>query len=95
VTRLRPIAGGSNTFFADPALIDHHTISKRLKWIAALRDIVSAWPSPLPKPHDFSLEPRSTDKGIRVDDLMALEVAVAKQYFRVAEEILGRRPTIA
>lgn len=94
IDRLQHIAGGSRDFFADPSPIPLRSAFERLRWVVALRDIVKGWPTTLPKPRDFDLEPRETEKGPRVDDLLALELAVARRYCRVAEEILGRRPTI-
>lgn len=94
VSRLQHIAGGNKNFFENPSPISRRSGPERFRWILALKDIVNEWPTSLPKPHDFDLEPRMTDKGPRVDDLLVLELAVARYYCHVAEEILGRRPTI-
>lgn len=94
VNRLRDIAGDNGDFFKDPSPISRRSTYERLRWIVALRVIVKEWPASFPKPRDFDREPRVTTKGPKVEDLFALELAVAKYYLHAAEEILGRRPTI-
>lgn len=94
VGRLRHITGGNESPFEKPPLVPRRTAVERLKWIVALRDIVKEWPSSLPRPKKFDLEPRMSAAGPRVEDLLALELAVANQYYYVAREVLGRKPTI-
>ena len=93
--RLSRIAGDNENPFESPSMISRSSVSERLKWIVALREIIKEWPSSFQKPQSFYLEPRETATvGPRVDDLLALEFAVAKYYAHAAEEVLGRRPTI-
>lgn len=94
LSRLRHIAGGNKNPFEKPSLIPRRTAVERLRWIVALRDIVREWPSSIPKPKNFDLKPRMSAAGPRVEDVLALELAVANQYYYVAREILGRKPTI-
>jgi hypothetical protein len=94
VERLQHVAGDNQNFFANPTPLPRSPVSQRLKWVLALKEIVKEWPSSLPKPRDFDLVPRTTAKGPKVEDVLLLELAVARCYCRVAEEILGRRPTI-
>jgi hypothetical protein len=94
VDRLQHIAGSNKDCFANPTPLSLRSGSERLRWIVALREIVKEWPTSLPKPHNFELEPRETPNGPRVEDLLGLELAVGRYYGHVAEEILGRRPTI-
>ncbi|KAF9642469.1 hypothetical protein BDM02DRAFT_3133072 [Thelephora ganbajun] len=94
VDRLRHIAGNNRNPFENPTPISRRSISERLGWIVALKDVVKEWLTSFPKPRDFDLEPRRTPAGPKVEDVLALELAVAKYYAHVAREILGRRPTI-
>ena len=94
VSRLRPIAGDNENFFANPCVIFRGSLTERLRWIVALREIIKDWPTSLQKPPNFNLEPRMTARGSNVEDIFALELAVARFYCHVAEEILGRKATI-
>jgi len=94
VDRLRHVAGDDGAPFANLKPFSRRSVPERLRWIVALRDIVKEWPTSLPKPREFDLEPRTTARGPRVEDLLALELAVARRYLHVTGEILDRRPTI-
>ena len=93
--RLQPITGSSN-YFLDPAPVTFSTIEDRVKWLLAFRDVVSPWPSSFQKSKDFDIVPRrSSDKAaLKVQDVTALELALARFYCHTAQEILGQRPTI-
>ena len=95
VDKLRQVAGGSGKdFFVNPSSPSRQSVPERLRWIVALRDIVKEWPTSLPKPSNFDMEPRMSERGPNIEDLFALELAVARFYCCVAEELLVRRPTI-
>ena len=94
IERLQGITGGSSDCFANPKPIVLRSIEERARWIFELRDVITLWPSSVAKPLHFNLVPRETDKGFNPQDIMALELAVAKFYCQAAGEILGRRPTI-
>ena len=94
VDRLLPITGENREPFTIPSVLPRSTISARLKWIIGLRSIISQWPTSLPKPANFDMKPRVTSSGPNVQDVFALELAVARFYCRTAEEVLGRKATI-
>ena len=95
IGRLRSVTGDNENPFESPSMISRSSVSQRLKWILALREIIKEWPSSFQKPQNFHLEPReTTSAGPRVEDVFALEFAVAKYYAHAAEELLGRKPTI-
>jgi len=92
--RLQGIAGGSKNCIVDPNPIILLTVEQRASWILALRDLIARWPSSDAKPPNFDIVPRKTSTGFNVQDVMALELAVARSYCRTAGQILNRRPTI-
>jgi hypothetical protein len=95
MSRLGPITGGNQDFFARPSVLPRSSVSLHLEWITGLREIISQWPASLPKPTNFDLKPRTTSKGPNVEDLFALELAVARFYCRTVEDIIGRKATMA
>ena len=92
--RLQPITHGRRNYFVDPNPMVLTKLEERLSWLLAFRDVLSPWPSSFPKPANFALVPRQTDRGPNVQDVIALELTLAKFYCHTAEEILLRRPTI-
>lgn len=92
--RLQPITRGLQNYFAEPNPVVLAKLEERASWLLAFRDVLTTWPSSSPKPHNFALDLRQTDRGFNVQDVIALELALARFYCNVADEILGRRPTI-
>ena len=92
--RLRPITGGRQNYFGDPSPMDLTKLEDRASWLLAFREIITPWPSSDAKPPNFDLEVRQTERGPNVQDVMALELALARFYCHTVEEVLGRRPTI-
>jgi hypothetical protein len=60
VSRLGPIAGGNQNFFARPSVIPCSSVSTRLEWITGLREIINQWLTSLPKPANLDLKLRTT-----------------------------------
>ena len=92
--RLQPITGHAGNYFADPIPLNLATLRARATWLLAFRVILTTWPSSREKPRNFEVVPRETDSGINAQDVMALELALARFYCHAAQDILGRRPTI-
>jgi hypothetical protein len=94
MSRLALITSGNQFFFMRPSVLSRFSVSARLEWITGLREIISQWPTSLPKPTNFDLKPRTTSKGSNVEDLFALELAVARFYCLTAEDVIGRKATV-
>ena len=92
--RLQPITGCWKNYFGEPRPMNVVKLEERASWLLAFRQVLTQWPSTKPKPTGFDIALRRTDRGVSVQDVMALELALARFYCQTAEEILGRRPTI-
>lgn len=92
--RLQPITHNRQNYFANPNPLVLTKLEERASWLLAFRDVITPWPCTIPKSSNFALVPRQTDRGLNVQDIIALELALARFYCYAAEEILGRRPTI-
>jgi len=92
--RLQPITRGRQNYFSDPNPMVLTKLEERASWLLAFRDVLTPWPSSFARPPSFDLVLRQTDRGLNVQDIVALELALARFYCHAAEEILGRRPTI-
>jgi len=92
--RLRPITKGRQNYFAEPNPMALTKLEERASWLLAFREVLTSWPCSVQKPSTFDLALRNTKRGLNVQDVIALELALARFYCHAAAEILGRRPTI-